>query len=62
MDAEIKPGAKLIFPDGHTETWTSAPGLNISGEALAEFGRVCIKPTPSTIEIVELPIESTIQA
>lgn len=62
MGSEIKYGAKASYEDGTSQTWTGAEGLNISGEALEAFVRVCISPPPVSVEIVELPIEPELPA
>ena len=57
MVIETKPGAIATFPDGSTETWTTGEGVQLSGEALAAFVRICLVPKPVSVEVVEIPIQ-----
>lgn len=61
MGIETKYGARATYEDGTIETWTSSEGVNISGEALATFAKLCIIPYPVSVEIVELTPEPNCQ-
>lgn len=56
MANETKPGVRFTFEDGHSVVWTSGPEVNLSGEVIAAFGRVCILPHPVEFEIIEVPV------
>ncbi len=53
MENKRPPVAEVTFPDGSVVRLTTGPGVKLSGEALCEFARVCYKPEPASVELVE---------
>lgn len=59
-DVQTNIGARFTFPNGTETTLHPAVGTKLSGRAIAEFGRICFKPAPIAIEILDYAIPDNI--
>jgi len=52
MAERSREGAKVSFRDGREQTWVPGEGVTLSGAAIAEVLRVCMKGDIESIEPV----------